>query len=364
MSGFPVTLDGMTPEWFSTALAPHHPGIEVTDVHVGRVRHGTNTHVKLRLTFALESDVPVLLFAKLPPLDPDRRAAVNRTGMGAREVRFYRHLARHLPHRTPAAYATYLDPETGEFLLVLEDLDASGATLPDPVAGVTPEQAGQAMDDYAALHVRYESQDGSAPPDVRPEAAWVEPAKRGSTYGADLLRVGLDRHRDRLADSFIEVAEHYIAEQDQLYDLWRGGPRTVIHGDGHIGNLFVDRDGRLGFLDWGLVNLGSPFRDVSYFLTMSLSPENRRAHERGLWERYLQRRLDLGGTPIDFADAWRQHRLHAAYTVPASCQIVTFPEGQTPGRERFAAAFLARSVAAIEDLDAADAVRSAARHRA
>ena len=58
--------------------------------------------------------------------------------------------------------------------------------------------------------------------------------------------------------------------------------------------------------------------------------------------------------------AWRAHRIHAAYTVVASCQIVTFPEGQSARRRIFAESFLGRAEAAVSDLEAVAAVREAA----
>ena len=138
--------------------------------------------------------------------------------------------------------------------------------------------------------------------------------------------------------------------------MWKQGPKTVIHGDIHIGNLFDDH-GVIGFLDWGLVVVSTPLRDVSYFLNMSLSIEDRRAGERDLLRHYLDVRRGLGGTPIGFDEAWKTHRLQAAYLAPASCQIVTFPEDVTPRRKIFAAAFLARAEAAIEDLESRAALR-------
>ena len=59
-------------------------------------------------------------------------------------------------------------------------------------------------------------------------------------------------------------------------------------------------------------------------------------------------------------DAWRLHRIHAAYSVPASCPLVLFPENTTPERERTSAAFLERAECVIEDLDARAALREAA----
>ena len=139
-----------------------------------------------------------------------------------------------------------------------------------------------------------------------------------------MLREGIDHHRDRLTDSFVDIAEIYIAHHDELQRLWHEGPHTVIHGDTHIGNLFLD-EGRVGFLDWGIINVNTPMRDISYLLTMAMSIDDRRAHERDLLRFYLDLRRAAGVTEITFDEAWRAHRIHAAYNVTASCQVVRFP---------------------------------------
>ncbi len=102
-------------------------------------------------------------------------------------------------------------------------------------------------------------------------------------------------------------------------------------------------------------------RDVSYFMTMAMSIEDRRANERDLLRLYLDLRNAAGATEITFDDAWRAHRLHAAYNVPASCQVVTFPDGMSERRRIFADAFLARAQASLDDLDARGALRDASR---
>jgi aminoglycoside phosphotransferase (APT) family kinase protein len=172
-----------------------------------------------------------------------------------------------------------------------------------------------------------------------------------------MLRYGLENHRDRLSDEFAEMAELCVAHPAQLQELWHRGPQTVIHGDPHIGNLFFD-GGRTGFLDWGIININTPMRDVSYFLTMALTVEDRRVHERDLLSRYLEIWNAGVGEPLSWDDAWLAHRVHSAYTVLASCQVVTFPVDATPQRQVFAAAFLDRSQAAVADLEARSAIRS------
>ncbi len=345
MPALPTEPAEITPAWLSEAL-----GVGVASVEVLEIRHGTNSNARLRI----DGDLPETLFLKLPPLDAARREAVNRTGMGRREALFYASLASRVPMRVPRPFLARFDEASGAFLLLVEDLEATGCRLPDLVAGLGFEQAAGAMRDFAALHVRYED-----PARRAREAAWVEPMPAGSDFGTTLLQLGLDHHRERLSDAFAELAQLYIGRQAELEAAWERGGETVLQGDGHIGNLFLDGE-RVGFFDWGLIQLGPPLRDVGYFLCMALSPELRRRHERELIERYLEARREAGGAPIDFEDAWLQHRVQASYTVPASCPLVTFPEGQPPGQERFAAAFLERAERAIEELEARDALRRVA----
>ena len=91
--------------------------------------------------------------------------------------------------------------------------------------------------------------------------------------------------------------------------------------------------------------------------TLSLTVEDRRRLERDLLAHYLEIWNTGGGEPISWDDAWLAHRVHAGYTVLASCQVVTFPADATPQRQVFAAAFLERSQAAVADLDARAAIK-------
>jgi hypothetical protein len=273
--------------------------------------------------------------------------------MGRRESQFYSELAPSVRLRVPACFAAVFDPATRDFVLVLEDIVAGGCTISDGTVGVAPDSAAVALEELAHLHGRF------ADPIVRDaEVPWVPRAKHASSYGERLLQIALEQHRDRLQDDFAALAELYIDRGDELQALWHSGPNTVIHGDPHLGNLFDD-DGRTGFLDWGIVNVSSPMRDASYFITMAMDVEDRRAHEEELLRHYLDARNSLAPVPISFDDAWRMHREQAAYTVPACCQIVVFPDNITEKRRVFSQAFLARAEAAIADLDALGAVRAA-----
>jgi aminoglycoside phosphotransferase (APT) family kinase protein len=352
MHSLPTTPDEIDAIWLTEALAVRHPGVRVAEVEVVARREVTNTHAELRVRYDAPAGAPSQMFCKMLPFsDSARRQAIAGTGMGLREALFYECLAPTLALRVPTVHVACHDASDGSFLLLLEDLASTGCTVSDGPTSVAPAAAAQALEDLAELHVRYED-----PARRTAEAAWVPPPMAGGDYGDVRLRYGLDHHRDRLSPHFAAIAELYLEKRQSFHALWDTGPRTVIHGDLHIGNLFDDH-GRTGFLDWGVINVSTPLRDVSYFLNLALSIDDRRRHERELLRHYLDARAARGGLDIGFEEAWRTHRLQAAYTVPACCQIVTFPEDATERRRIFAAAFLARAEAALEDLEVRAALR-------
>jgi aminoglycoside phosphotransferase (APT) family kinase protein len=93
-------------------------------------------------------------------------------------------------------------------------------------------------------------------------------------------------------------------------------PWSVIHGDAHVGNLYLDGAGRPSFVDWQLVQRGPWYLDVGYHLASALTVEDRRRTEKDLVRHYLDR---LGAAGVDapsWDDAWlgiRRGVLHGFY---------------------------------------------------
>jgi Ser/Thr protein kinase RdoA (MazF antagonist) len=150
-----------------------------------------------------------------------------------------------------------------------------------------------------------------------------------------------------MPDAFGKLAELYIGQTRAFDAVLDRGTHTLIHGDAHLGNLFLDGD-RVGFLDWACFARAPGMRDVAYFLCNSLPTELRRAEERDLLLRY-QRALDAAGAPTRPFDAiWRDYRRFAAYSwVAATTTAAAGSRMQSVAVGRRA---LQRSNAAIEDL--------------
>ena len=107
-----------------------------------------------------------------------------------------------------------------------------------------------------------------------------------------------------------------LRDPQRLVDVYRAtaaalsaaestSPWCVIHGDPHLGNLFLDADGLPCLLDWQLVQRGMWYVDVGYHIASTLTVEDRRTSERDLLRHYLECLAELGVEPPPRDAAWR-----------------------------------------------------------
>jgi len=240
------------------------------------------------------------------------------------------------------------------FVLLLEDLAARGCRFSDGAWGVGADAAAGALEDLARFHARFEDasiRDALAPWLRAPEGG------PGSEATAGLMRMVLDQNAESLSPAYRAIGELYTEHHAWFHEMWHDGPPTYVHGDLHIGNVFLDGD-RVGFIDWGLSRTSTHLRDASYFLTMTVDIEERRANEEALLRTYLDALRSAGGVEISFDDAWQAHRLQSSYTVVATF-LAYMPSYRTGDGVTLGKSLLARANAALEDLEVVDAVRAA-----
>jgi hypothetical protein len=347
MPRLPTDASDLTPAWLSAVLRT-----EVVEVRIVDHAVATNQRVRIGVTYATKAAGPASLFAKLPPLDPAHREMIGASSMGEREAQFYADVAPSVDLRVPHAYFARTGDD-GEFALLLEDLAARGCSFSDGAWGVTADDAAGALEDLARFHGRFS--EAAARTAV---ASWLDtPRVRRTEFVAQLLRTVLHEHRDVLTPAYAAAGELYVEHHARLDSLWNFGPQTYVHGDPHIGNVFLD-NGRVGFFDWGLSRISTPLRDVSYFLTMTVDPDERRRSERELLVLYLDCLRASGGPEIGFDEAWSSHRVQAGYTVVATF-LGFMPSYASAAARGLGAALRHRSELALDDLDAVDAMRGA-----
>jgi hypothetical protein len=346
MSTLPADASDLSPAWLSGIL-----GTEVVAVEVLDHAFATNQRVRIGLTYREKGAGPASLFVKLAPRDLAHREMIGSLGMAVREAEFYSDVAPSVDLRVPRPYYAKTGDD-GLFALLLEDLAVIGCRFSDGEWGVTADAAARALEDLARFHARF-----ADPAERAAFAPWLVTPPLRHPQVTQLLQMILDAHRDVLTKQYVAAGELYVKHSQRIDELWNAGPQTYIHGDTHIGNVFLD-EGRVGFHDWGLSRVSTPLRDVSYFLTMTVDPEERRRSERELLRLYLDALRAAGGPEIGFDDAWTTHRIQTGYTVLAT--FLSFMPSYAGADGRGLGLDLRkRAELALEDLETVDAMRAA-----
>jgi hypothetical protein len=291
----PVEVDDCTAAFFTDALDTTVESAKLLDKSSGTTG---------RARFALTGEkVPATVFVKLAPFEARQRKFVEQVGMGVAEARFYRDLAFEVPVRVPRAL--YAETVGDRYVMVFEDLAASGCRFPSPDDADIAERARDIVEQLSVLHSQYWD---SPRFDDDNDLGWLAHRGTGSAGGgATFVQMAVDTLGDRLPDAFHQLADIYIARNEDIAALWNAGPRTLVHGDPHLGNLFVDGN-RTGFLDWAMVGRSPGLRDVAYVLCNSVPPDVREVEEHALVDRYCAR------VGLDYDRGWEQYRLFAVYS--------------------------------------------------
>ena len=300
----PLDIDDLTPAFFSDAF---ERDVEVAEL----VDRSSGTTGRARFRLKGDPNLPATAFVKLAPFDDAQRAFVSQVGMGVAEARFYRDLSHEVPVRIPRAW--YAETEGDRYVMVLEDLEAAGCRFPSPTDDDIEFRARDIVEQLAALHAQYWE---SPRFDDADDLGWLAHKSTGDAGGGSkFVQMAVDNLGDEFDASFHRIADFYLAHAPEIVRLWNTGPRTLVHGDPHMGNLFVDvpNGNRTGFLDWAVLGRSPGMRDVAYNLTNSIPPDVRQRNERAWIERYCTL-LGERGTTLAFDDAWRQYRLFAVYS--------------------------------------------------
>jgi len=328
----------LTPAWVGAALDAPVRAVEVLDAH-----SGTTGRVRLGVTY--DGDAagrPASVFVKLAPFDERQRRFVDAVGLGVAEARFYRDVAARTPVRIPHVWHAAVVED--RYVMVLEDLVASGARFPTPRDPDLVDYVTRLVDELAALHARFWS---SPEFDGGPLAFIGEGLRLAYGGGGPFIARALDQFADQLPPAFRAVGELYVARTPEIAALFDVEPRTLAHGDPHLGNLFADGD-RPGFFDWGMVQHRAGMWDLAYVLCQSVPTEARRVHERAWLDRY-RAQLAAHGVTLDAATQWDQYRLFATYAWASATS--TAGVGERWQRAEVGQGGMARATAAVEDLD-------------
>jgi hypothetical protein len=299
----PTTVDELlTPEWLTAALSEVFPGVEITGVTPGPVvsRLSTNARFTIEAAGGLPDGLPSSLCAKGYFTEAGRPVAY----LGAREVAFYQEVTGPTGIRTMNAVYGDVDPATQNNVVITEDVIVAGGTFLDALSPYTPDQTADSLTQYARLH-------GATWGDQRwLDAGWLDwpSTGTGGFRGVDDIRTNFDGPIGAGVPVEVRDPERLLRAVATVLGRGTSGAWSVLHGDAHVGNVFLAGDGKPSLLDWQCVRRGHWAIDIGYHITSALPTPVREKHERDLLAHYLEQLAAHGVEAPGWDEAWDQYR--------------------------------------------------------
>ncbi len=343
----PRSASELTADWLSDRLGVPVHGFRETQIAVGVGLLGFLHRIELDTGGA----GPASVIAKFPVQDP-----VTRTHVAAplrayeTEVGFYRDLADAGPMGTAAVHAAEVDESTGDFVLLLEDL--AGLRTEDQMAGCSADDARLVLGHLAAHHAHFAG--GGGPTGVPWLARFDDPVRQQVVAGmaaqaAPAFLEGFGRDLDPEVRTVVEGLGATIPDYMRVAEE---PIRTLSHCDLRLDNVFFGgADRPVVLLDWQLAGVGGVAYDVAYFLSQSMTTEERRAHEDDLVGGYLQAMADRG-VAVDEEGFRLDYRRTVAFCLVYPVNVGGQMDLANERAHDLCRALLDRSLAAIEDHDA------------
>ncbi len=309
----PLTPDGVTATWLTEALQHTYPGTKTRALEIVEVITGTSTKIRIKADCTGPLSLPADLIVKggfeqhSPPM----------AAMYQREARFYRDVVPFIPINAPRSFYAGSDPQSHQSIVVMEDLRARNVHFCDALETEDFETVASRLNAMAAFHAATWNSPGFAPGG---RFDWITGRFEG--FGRshneryltpETWRRMVRTPRGAAISTRFHDPEWMIGAMNKLGDLHRASPvQSLLHGDTHSGNLYIDADGTPGFLDAQVVR--SPWHlDVTKYIICALDHADRRQWEVPLLQYYLDCLSNHGITPPSFAHAWECHKQEITY---------------------------------------------------
>jgi len=352
--GVPTSPDEITPDWLSAAVAGDGEPISISAVSIEPIGVGIGVMSLLfRLTPTYVSGRgPSSLVAKIaPPYEMVRMIAAGYRFYET-EVAIYRNLSPELGMRPPELYYAAHKADTDDFVILMEDF---GRLRSDDQLDGCPIGDARDVVHQLALH----------------HAHWWQDERLGESYVPRFSRAPYPQFNGQAASMSWPIIDerfgHLIPERIRsLASRWpeigppllediENHPLTLCHGDVRLDNIFFHDDdaSTVSLVDWAIASAAAGVNDLGYFMSQSLSVEDRRAHEGELTRLYHDTLIENGVTNYSFDDFWLGYRRAILFCLcyPLQAGAVELVNDRAVA---LATSILERSISAIIDLDADD----------
>jgi len=321
-----VTPENLTAQLKRHSVVQYDPNVEIRSVRVREQQpQSSNCCIQIIDINADEAASELSLYIKLPMPQLATRWFMNVINSWELETYFCKHVADSVPLRTPTTYAA--QQQGTRFFLIQENLQADPQiklfTNPDMMAGAPLELAYRCAAALAELHSAHYGLDWSQRDAILPHRYHPFTGEQMRSVSQAMIQHALKPCMiiagDRIPAAVVQAFEKTMANWSILLEHWFSGPQSLVHGDSHLGNFFVNGD-TMGMLDFQAVHWGRGTRDLQYFLIYSLPADVLAANEQKIIEHYVAHRSAFGA-PITVEDCWQEYRclsFHALMTMVVS----------------------------------------------
>jgi hypothetical protein len=314
----PVTVEQIESSTLTRLVSTRFPGVEALACAVSEAISGTATKVRLTVRWdaGKAAGLPERVVLKGGFGEHRERMAF----LYRHETRFYEQLQSRLGVNSPRCLGSGHDEATDHHLVLMEDLDAAGARFFRVVEPIGEERVREFLDILAGMHAAtWESTDFAAGGDLADLHQWAAlPLTPMGDYARGQLEAEVwDRYMKLPRALAVSRRFHDRAKMrralERIDDYTKVRPRCLLHGDFHLGNLYVDAAGRAAVLDWQSYAAGHWSHDVTYFMVSALDMADRRRCESRLLAYYLERLAHHGvAQPPSFDEALEAFRIQIA----------------------------------------------------
>lgn len=267
------------------------------------------------------------------------------------ELNFYRHLANDCPIPIPRAIYAYIEPETQEFLLILEDI--TDVPPGDQLQGCDRALMSRAFQRAGELHGRYWGR--------TEEHSWLNYHNTDelNLFRRDVIyQPGVVPTLERFGSLFagnlestvVRIGEQFV----EVFERAMSGAQTFIHGDYRIDNMLLPEiDGQTDIItvDWQNSGGGKGPHDIAYFSSQSCGPELRGEAEIAELRVYHDTLIGAGVRGYSFDECLRDYRLNLMATMITPVAVCgTLDQGNERGVE-LGRTMLERSLSALQSME-------------
>jgi Phosphotransferase enzyme family len=313
----------VTAEWLTTALREHWPDVAIREVRRGPIFGFKQNKFCVQVDYVDAGHkrdlAPSYIVKGNFPGEND--ASTGSAWAMANELRSIRDL---VPLIAAPAMPVWHHIAVGESAssIVMQDLTPTGAKFFDAFTTLDLGQAMAFMDAFARMHASAWNSAAFEVGGIMGPGSFAAENRRlvNEVYFPTFFKasswqsyVELPRGR-ALPNQFQDLAR----AEKAWYRMWatlKQSAMVVIHGDEHLGNLYVTADGTPGVIDWVARPEHWPL-GIAYFMLCALDMADRRRWERALLSHYVTRLKAHGAADLPSPeDAWFLYRCATFYPV-------------------------------------------------